>query len=320
MNIFSKIKQSLFPDKKITPDNNPTPSSPNKILDYRHPLENGQPPVWAQGWGQDEYGVFAEICVQQVVQRMRWIPPGIFMMGSPDSEAGRYDDEGPQHAVTLTTGYWLFDTPVTQALWQVVMGENPSRFVSPQRPVEEVNWHDAQAFITTLNGLIPQLRLTLPTEAQWEHACRATSETATYHGEMAIKGECDAPVLDEIAWYSGNSGVDFDLPRGYGSSDWREKQYPHNRAGTRCVALKRPNDWGLYDMLGNVSEWCHDGQRSYDKSAVVNPVGSEESGAARVLRGGSWSYSARNVRAADRNAYDPGYRSDYFGFRCCARV
>ncbi len=132
-----------------------------------HPLSTGQPPAWASGWGQDRFGVFVEFRVGEVVQRLRWVPPGRFRMGSPDDEAGRWEDEGPQHWVTLTAGYWLADTACTQELWQVVMAENPSEFQSSRRPVESVSWDlITTEFLPGLNRLLPGLELGLPTEAQ----------------------------------------------------------------------------------------------------------------------------------------------------------
>jgi formylglycine-generating enzyme required for sulfatase activity len=229
-----------------------------------------------------------------------------------------FNREHPQHQVTLTQGYWLFDTPCTQALWQVVMGgQNPSRFQSPTRPVEQVTWEEVQKFIDRINERVRDLNLVLPSEAQWEYACRAGTETAIYTGKLEILGECNAPALDAIAWYSGNSGVDFDLENGYDSSSWPEKQYPHTRAGTRPVKLKQANPWGLYDMLGNVWEWCQDGLRDYTEDAMTNPVG--PAGVGRVIRGGSWNDDARHVRAAFRSQGGPDYRDDFLGFRC-ARV
>jgi formylglycine-generating enzyme required for sulfatase activity len=278
-------------------------------------------PAWASAIGRDRFGLWCEIAVEptrggeSVIQRLRWIPPGRFWMGSPEEEPGRWEDEGPRHPVTLTEGFWLFDTPCTQALWEAVMEKNPSRFQSPTRPVEQVSWRDAQDFLKQLNGRIPGLDLALPSEAQWEYACRAGTETAIYKGVLDILGQCNAPALDPIAWYGGNSGVEFDLTDGEDSSGWPEKQYPHTKAGTRPVKLKQANPWGLYDMLGNVWEWCQDGMRSYDAEAQTNPTGSL-AGADRVLRGGSWDCNARFVRAAYRGAFRPATRSVNFGFRC----
>jgi len=190
-------------------------------------------PDWASAIGRDRFGLWCEIAVEpkrsgeSVVQRLRWIPRRRFWMGSPEEETrglAKNDDERkwferehPCHLVTLTKGYWLFDTPCTQALWEAVMGNNASRFQSPTRPVEQVSWNDAQDFLKRLNGRIPDLDLTLPSEAQWEYACRAGTETAIYTGELAILGENNAPALDPIAWYGGNSGVEFELDNGYDS-------------------------------------------------------------------------------------------------------
>ncbi|HCB15199.1 MAG TPA: Sulphatase-modifying factor protein, partial [Gammaproteobacteria bacterium] len=213
---------------------------------------------------------------------------------------------------------WLFDTACTQALWEAVMEKNPSRFQSPTRPVEQVSWNDAQNFIKKINEQVPTLNLALPSEAQWEYACRAGTETAIYTGNLEILGECNAPVLDPIAWYSGNSGVDFELDNGYDSSSWPEKQYPHERTGTRPVKLKQANPWGLYDMLGNVWEWCQDHWHDHYESAPDDGSAwlSSDAGAARVLRGGSWSNGARHVRAAYRPHDRPADRSVNCGFRC----
>ncbi|MDS4030087.1 MAG: formylglycine-generating enzyme family protein [Candidatus Contendobacter sp.] len=293
-------------------------NAPPIIDTAQHPLATGCPPRWASGWGQDRYGVFVEFTLQEVTQRLRWIPPGRFWMGSPENEPGRFDSEGPRHQVMLTKGFWLFDTPCTQALWQAVMGGNPSRFQSPTRPVENVSWYDVQDFLARINARIPGLDLTLPSEAQWEHACRAGTETAIYTGDLAILGDNNAPALDPIAWYGGNSGVDFDLDNGCDSSDWKEKQYLHTKAGTRSVKLKRANTWSLYDMLGNVWEWCQD--HWHDNYEGVPTDGSawedRNVGASRVVRGGSWYGYAHNVRAAYRDAYPPDYRVDDVSFRC----
>ena len=240
------------------------------------------PPSWAHDWGDDASGAWASFRVGDVEQRMRWIAPGRFWMGSPEDEEGRFSDEGPRHEVELSEGFWLFDTPCTQGLWQVVMGENPSHFRGSNRPVETVSWDDCQAFISKVNEQRPGLELRLPTEAQWEYACRAGTTGARYDGD-----------LDAIAWYDGNS-----------------------RNETCDVAQKRPNAWGLYDMLGNVWEWCHDGLRAYAPELLVDPVGSTEAGANRALRGGLWFSIALNVRAALRYANDPSHRDSLIGFRC----
>jgi formylglycine-generating enzyme required for sulfatase activity len=283
-------------------------------------------PIWASAIGRDPFGLWCEIEIdpdrgEPIAQRLRWIPPGRFWMGSPEDEPGRFDTEGPRHQVTLTEGYWLFDAPCTQALWEAVMGNNPSYFKSPTRPVEQVSWNEVQDFLARLNARIPDLDLALPSEAQWEYACRAGTETANYTSALDILGENNAPALDPIAWYGGNSGVDFELDSGYDSSDWPEKQYPHTKAGTRPVKLKRANPWGLYDMLGNVWEWCQDHWHDDYQGAPNDGSAWEgrDAGAGRVRRGGSWLDFARFVRAAYRRRDRPDYRDVYLGFRC-ARV
>ena len=239
-----------------------------------------QPP-WATEIGRDTYGLWALFEVERVRQRLRWILPGRFLMGAPPEEASQFGLEGPRHEVHLTRGFWLFDTLCTQILWQVVMGENPSRFEEKNRPVEQVSWEDCQAFLSKLNARLPGLALRLPTEAQWEYACRAGTGTARYQED-----------LDAIAWYVENSNYE-----------------------THEVGQKRPNAWGLYDMLGNVYEWCHDGHRDYSESVVVDPVGPTDAGAHRVIRGGGWGFPAQFVRAASR-VWDPtGIRVGVLGFR-----
>jgi formylglycine-generating enzyme required for sulfatase activity len=215
--------------------------------------------------------------------------------------------------VLITQGFWLFDTPCVQALWQAVMDENPSRFQSPDRPVELVSWDDVQAFLKRINARVPGLDLRLPNEAEWEHACRAGTETALYTGPIEMLGECNAPALDPIAWYGGNSGVEFDLEEGHDSSDWPETQYPHARAGTRRVKLKQPNPWGLYDMLGNVWEWCDDRFGTYPSDPVTNPRSTD--GDYGVGRGGSYSRAARYARASARFGLKPGFSAADTGFR-----
>ncbi len=247
-------------------------------------------PAWATG--HDRYGQWAEFKLKKISQRLRWIPPGQFMMGSPESEPERYENEGPQHEVTLTKGFWLFDTAVTQALWEAVMGNNPSRFKSSDRPVENVSWHDAQEFLAKLNATLPGLELSLPTEAQWEYACRAGTQTPFYFGDN---------ITPEQVNYHGN--------------------YPYNgapkglyRRETVAVKSLPSNAWGLYEMHGNIWEWCADGWRDYNNTAQTDPI--EEDGGSRVVRGGSGGFRARRVRAASRRPYGPGLRDGLLGFRC----
>lgn len=270
-------------------------------------------PEWAREVGRDEFGLWAELVVAGVAFRMRWIPPGRFLMGSPEGEPGRDDDEGPQYLKTISHGFWLGETPVTQALWEAVVRENPSVFRTPDRPVENVSWKDCQErLIVRLNkGHPTRDRFRLPTEAEWEYACRAGTTTATYAGPIEIIGEYNAPVLDAIAWYGGNSGKDLDLREGEDSSGWPEKQYTHSRAGTRRVGQKQPNPWGLHDMLGNVWEWCSD-RATWP---MQQHSSTEQTGVYRTIRGGSWDFMVRGLRAAFRNALPPNKGYSYLGLR-----
>ncbi|HEV7667946.1 MAG TPA: formylglycine-generating enzyme family protein [Thermoanaerobaculia bacterium] len=241
-------------------------------------------PSWANAMGRDRYGLWASFAVGQAEQRMRWIPPGRFWMGSPKDEPGRHGDEGPRHLEAISEGFWLGETPCTQALWQAVMGYNPSQFKSPARPVEKISWGDCQKFLEKLGGEEWGEKWRLPTEAEWEYACRAGTETATYAGPIEILEETHESALKRIAWYGENSGGE-----------------------THPVGKMAPNLWGLNDMLGNVYEWCQD-LWSADYSA-------EHKNSTRVFRGGSWSSSARVVRAAYRPPDDPSSRVSYLGFR-----
>jgi formylglycine-generating enzyme required for sulfatase activity len=235
-------------------------------------------------------------------------------MGSPESEPGRYDDE-VRHQVQISSGYWLFDSACPQWLWESVMGSNPSNFVDPDRPVEQVSWDACVTFLTGLNERLGGgANFRLPTEAEWEYACRAGTETALYTGDLRLVGERNGPELDEIAWYGGNSGVGYELDKSYDGSGWREKQYDFSRCGSRRVKSRRCNAWGLYDMLGNVYEWCSDWYGDYDLSRLSDPPGAP-SGALRGVRGGSWGSLARYVRAAYRLRLAPATSDDRLGFR-----
>ena len=224
------------------------------------------------------------------------IKAGSFTMGSPEGELGRFSNE-KQHRVTLTKDYWLGKYEVTQEQWKAVMGNNPSYFQKGGNyPVEQVTWEDAKRFCDKLNeryaGKLPRgYRFDLPTEAQWEYACRAGTTTALNSGKNLSDEEYNCENLNEVAWYD----------------------YKNKENSTHAVGGKRPNDWGLYDMHGNVEEWCRDRYGSYGGD-TTDPTG-PESGSLRVYRGGNWSYGARICRSAARFYFDPGDRLSYLGFR-----
>ena len=219
------------------------------------------------------------------------IGAGTFQMGSPVTEPGRWDNEGPVHEVTVSHQFYLGKYEVTQAQWQAVMGSNPSIFsgCGSNCPVEQVSWEDTQTFIAALNRREGVETYRLPTEAEWEYAARAGTQTAYSFGNTA--GE-----LDRYAWY-GDGGGNAALG-----------------AGTHPVGQKRPNAWGLFDLHGNVQEWVQDWYGGYPHGAVTDPRG-PSSGARRVFRGGSWNSGARYCRSAFRDDTRPGDRSRRIGFR-----
>lgn len=249
--------------------------------------------------GKDDYGDWLRWQYQGVAQTFRWIQSGRFLMGSPESEPEREDNE-TQHEVRLTRGFWLADTAVTQALWTAVMGNNPSRFQDEQRPVENVSWDDAQAFLQQLRRDCPEAPFVLPTEAEWEYACRAGTRTPFSFG---------LNITPEQVNYDGNHPY-----IGAKKGRYREE--------TVAVKSLPANPWGLYEMHGNVWEWCDDGLRDFGAvpagEIVVDPVGPTAS-ASRALRGGSWFSSAGSARSADRNAYTRGNRHGSIGFRLALR-
>ena len=243
-----------------------------------------------------------------------WIPPGEFRMGSTSRHAD--SDEKPVTRVRITRGFWLGKYEVTQRQWQAVMGKNPSSFQNcgGDCPVENVSWNDVQGFLRNLNGRSGGQDYRLPTEAEWEYAARAGTATDTYAGNLRIQGSRNAPLLDRIAWYGGNSGVIYD--GGYDCSGWEEKQYRSQRCGTHPVGGKAPNAWGLHDMLGNVWEWVGDRHGNYPGGSVTDPTGAR-SGSKRVLRGGSWINLARYCRSASRSRSSPGYRAPPSSVSAC---
>ena len=209
----------------------------------------------------------------------RWCPAGSFTMGSPESESGRCPDEFP-HEVALTDGFWMLETEVTREMWKSVMGNEPGVFRGERLPVEQVGWVDCIEFCRKLSEKLGS-PVTLPTEAQWEYACRAGTS-----GPFAGN-------LEEMAWFGPNS---------------------ENR--THPVGQKKPNAWGIHDMHGNVWEWCLDwyAEDSYAGSPSTDPHGPDR-GVNRVYRGGGWYGDARFCRSAYRNYYAPNFRSYGHGFR-----
>ncbi len=222
------------------------------------------------------------------------IPKGTFMMGSPESEQGRIGNEN-QHEVTISKDYYLGVYEVTQAQYEKVMGKNPSRFQgaivgneNTDLPVEDVSWDDAVAFCKKLSDLPEEKKAgrvyRLPTEAEWEYACRAGSKTAySFDDEEGL--------LPEYGW-----------------------SYRNSSDRTHTVGLLEANSWGLYDMHGNVFEWCSDCFGEYPTGAVSDPTG-RKVGSFRVFRGGSWRHDAAHCRSAYRQGSYPTYRYDLVGFR-----
>jgi formylglycine-generating enzyme required for sulfatase activity len=251
-------------------------------------------PAWASTLEKDKHGLFAELVLAEgVVTRLRWIPPGQFLMGSPKDEPGRFDDEGPQHWVSLTKGYWLADAPCTQAEWEAVMGTTPSYFKGPNLPVEQVSWEDCQQYCEKLRARFPGLVARLPSEAEWEYACRAGTASAFNDGPACTQPEGDDPALAKLGWFDKNS-------KGR-TRPVRNPDFP-------------PNAWGLHDMHGNVFEWCEDVWGEYGVDEQENPVRAG-AGHGRVSRGGSWDFLALYCRSAFRLWGLPSLRSHSLGFR-----
>jgi len=231
-----------------------------------------------------------------------YIPPGTFTMGSPNSEVDRQSNEGPQTEVTLTKGFWLGRYEVTQREYLAVAGTNPSYYTGDlDRPVERVSWHDATNYCARLTaqeqgaGRLPGgWEYRLPTEAQWEYACRAGTTTRFSYG-------------DDLNYYGDD--LNYSRLTNYG---W----YIGNASRTHRVGEKLPNPWGLYDMHGNVWEWCLDDwcAGSLPGGSVTDPQG-PSSGSSRVDRGGGWSGVGQYCRSANRNRDSPSVTAGNLGFR-----
>ena len=222
------------------------------------------------------------ITVNGVSFNMILVDGGTFLMGATSEQQGAADDEKPVHSVTLSP-YYIGETEVTQELWQAVMGSNPSHYKGPKLPVERVSWYDCQEFIVKLNERTG-LTFRLPTEAEWEFAARGGNKSQGYQHSGSNN-------LGDVAWFTDNSG-----------------------SSTHDVKTKQPNELGIYDMSGNVWEWCQDWGRSYSSGSQTNPTG-PSSGSGRVDRGGSWGSNARYCRVANRGNDTPDHRNRYLGLR-----
>lgn len=223
------------------------------------------------------------LTVNGIKYNMVWVEGGTFRMGATSEQDGdAYDNEKPVHSVTLS-GYYIGKTEVTQALWKAVMGRNWSRFKGDDLPVENVSWYDCQEFIRKLNSLTGQ-HFRLPTEAEWEFACRGGNNSRGYKYS-------GSNYIDNVAWYDGNSG-----------------------GNTHPVATKSPNELGIYDMSGNVWEWCADWYGKYSSGAQTNPKGPYD-GSYRVYRGGCWGDGVRYCRSSRRCDGRPTGRNINLGLR-----
>ena len=242
-------------------------------------------------------GMPLEIRHKQTGMHFVFLPAGECLMGSPDNEKDRdggREGTGMQHKVRLMKPFYLAKYEVTQAEWKAVMGNNPSKFPDDWNPVEQVSWDDCQGFLKKLQSEIrnpkSEFSFALPTEAQWEYACRADTQTRFYFGD-----DLDYKELADYAWFDGNSG-----------------------GRTHPVGEKKPNAWGLYDMSGNVWEWCEDWYGGYAQEVVTDPTGPDRGGS-RVSRGGGWRRPGTDCRSAQRGGNAPGYRDDRLGCRFALR-
>jgi len=259
--------QTPAPAQTTTPTPAPAPSNVTSL---------------GNGWSKTKNGYKTTYTNGEVSFTMVAVAGGTFTMGSSASDSEAYDDEKPAHSVTVS-GFSIGETEVTQALWQAVMGSNPSYFKGEQRPVERVSYNDCKTFISRLNSLTGE-NFRLPTEAEWEFAARGgnRSQGYKYSGSNSV---------GSVAWYDGNSGNT-----------------------THSVKTKSPNELGLYDMTGNVWEWCYDWKGNYSSNSQTNPRG-PQSGSYRVYRGGSWDNSAGYCRVAFRYFNTPGFWNSNLGLR-----
>lgn len=215
-----------------------------------------------------------------------YIPAGTFMMGSPDSEPSHEENENPVHEVTISKDFFIGKYEVTQAQWLALMDENPSTEQNPNFPVNKVNWEDCQEYIKRLNAYHQTSGFRLPTEAEFEYACRAGTTTSSFFGENPSEEE-----MEKYVWFRNNSEGEL-----------------------HAVGQLQPNPWGLYDMMGNIWEWCQDWYGPYPSETQIDPKG-PESGTEKVFRGPSWLGRPEWVRCADRGKFTPDNQRNTGGFR-----
>ena len=274
-------------------------------LEYQLDLHR-EKTTWASEVGMDDFGIYADVHIAEkrwmkkllldnggVTQRFRLIQSGTFWMGSPETETERWAGGETRHQVTISKAFWLADTVCTQALWEIVIGSNPAHFKdNPNNPVEIVSWKNVQDFLQKLNSLQTGLSVQLPTEAQWEFACRAETETPFSFGKN---------ITPEQVNYNGNQPY-----TGGAKGLYREKTIP--------VKSLAANAWGLYEMHGNVWEWCQDAFKAdLGSEASTDPL--SKLGDFRVLRGGSWFDGGRLCRSAYLIDRDPSLANRSVGFR-----
>lgn len=256
-----------------------TTPTPKKATSAAKTLSSGKPRNATAGTSQAQ----KDRIIQNLINNMVYVQGSTFMMGATAEQVSdAWDSEKPAHQVTLSS-FSIGRYEVTQEEWQAVMGNNPSYFKGAKRPVESVSWNDCQEFIRKLNAMTGR-RFRLPTEAEWEYAARGGNRSQGYKYSGSNN-------LNSVAWYRDNSGKT-----------------------THDVGLKSPNELGIYDMSGNVWEWCSDWYGNYSSSSQTNPTGSY-SGSYRVIRGGTWSNFAWYCRVSNRGDSTPGDRSDILGFR-----
>ncbi|MCE2029332.1 formylglycine-generating enzyme family protein [Sessilibacter corallicola] len=298
---------------------NPNPSDGLLLRDLFEVIVYDNAPQWLNDFPPqlDKYGVFSKITVGNVSFKMRYIPPGSFLMGSPEDESERHESEH-QHPVHLTSGFWLAETTVTQLLWLVIMGKIKSSYIPPNvnenaddsenlslieeanLPIDSINWNDCNSFFKKLKKFISGANLTFPTEAQWEYACRAGTKSAFYFG--------------------GNiTATQFNYNGAFPYTGFRVEKHMGKIAQVLQFA---PNDWGLFQMHGNLNEWCLDGFRKYpevEEGIIKNPLGGFDNKQA-ILRGGHWRAPAGECRSASRGGLDHDSSYDGIGVRLCIPI